>query len=171
MMVRVLSVLLIAAAAFSRLLPHPENFTPLAAIALSGGVYLEKRYSLLIPLAALFLSDIFLGFHATMPYVYGSFLLIGLLGIWLKSHKNLTAITASAIAGSALFFIVTNFAVWFHGTMYPHTVEGLAACYVAAIPFFRNTFAGDLLYTAVMFGVFELLVARFGKPAPEASAR
>src|SRR5438309_525724 len=71
-----------------RLLPHPPNFTPIAAIALFGGVYLNKKYALVIPVIAMFISDIFIGFHASMPFVYTSFLISGLIGLWLRTHKT-----------------------------------------------------------------------------------
>jgi hypothetical protein len=150
--------ILILAAALSRLLPHPDNFTPIAAIALVGGVYLEKRFALIIPLAALVISDIFIGFHSTILFVYGSFVLIGLLGLWLKSHKKFLPVLGTALLSSILFFVITNFGVWLTGSgwFYPKTWQGLVECYVMAVPFFRNTLAGDLIYTGVLFGLFEL---------------
>ena len=153
-----MSSTLVFAAALSRLLPHPDNFTPVMAIALAGGVYLDKRYALIIPLAALIISDMFIGFHNTIFFVYGSFTLIGMLGIWLKSHKKPLPILATALFSSILFFIVTNFGVWLTGGgwFYPKTWQGLIECYTLAIPFFRNTVAGDMVYTVVLFGIFEL---------------
>ncbi len=149
---------LILVAALSRLLPHPDNFTPIAAMALVGGVYLEKRYALIIPLVALIISDLFIGFHNTILFVYGSFIIIGLLGIWLKSHKKPLPIIGTALFSSSLFFIITNFGVWLTGGgwFYPKTWAGLVECYTMAIPFYRNTLAGDLIYVAVLFGLFEL---------------
>ena len=149
---------LILAAAATRLLPHPPNVTPLAAMALAGGIYLDKRFSLIVPIAAMFLSDIILGFHQTMPFVYGSFLLTGLVGWMVRRHRSVSWIAGAAIASSTLFFVVTNFGVWIldSGAFYPKSLGGLTACYVAAIPFFRNTLLGDLFYTAVVCGAFEL---------------
>jgi hypothetical protein len=149
---------LILAAALSRLLPHPDNFTPIAAMALAGGVYLEKRFALIVPLAALVISDIFIGFHNTILFVYGSFILIGFMGIWLKSHKKFFPVLGTALFSSILFFVITNFGVWLTGGgwFYQRTWQGLVECYVMAIPFFRNTFAGDLVFTGVLFGLFEL---------------
>jgi hypothetical protein len=148
---------LILAAALSRLLPHPANFTPIAAMALAGGVYFNKRIALVIPLAALVISDLFIGFHNTILFVYGSFILIGLIGLWLKSHKKPLPIFGAALLSSILFFVVTNFGVWLTGGgwFYPKTWQGLIECYTLAIPFFRNTIAGDLVYTVVLFGLFE----------------
>jgi len=148
---------LILAIGLSRLLPHPANFTPIAAMALAGGVYLNRRIALAIPLAALVVSDLFIGFHNTILFVYGSFILIGLIGLWLKSHKKPLPIFGAAVLSSILFFIVTNFGVWLTGGgwFYPKTWQGLMECYTLAIPFFRNTVAGDLVYTGVLFGLFE----------------
>jgi hypothetical protein len=149
---------IILAAALSRLLPHPVNFAPIAAMALAGGVYLDKRSALIIPLAVLVISDIIIGFHNTILFVYGSFVLIGLMGLWLKSHKKPLPILGTALLSSIIFFVITNFGVWLTGGgwFYPKTWQGLVECYTLAIPFFRNTIAGDLVYTVVLFGVFEI---------------
>ncbi|MGD0038072.1 MAG: DUF6580 family putative transport protein [Bacteroidota bacterium] len=149
---------LILAAALSRLLPHPDNFTPIAAMALAGGVYFNKRIALVVPLAALVISDLFIGFHNTILFVYGSFILIGFIGLWLKSHKKPLPIFGAALLSSTMFFVVTNFGVWLTGGgwFYPKTWQGLIECYTLAIPFFRNTITGDLVYTGVLFGLFEL---------------
>jgi hypothetical protein len=149
--------IVILAAALSRLIPHPVNFAPIAAMALAGGVYLDKRSALVIPLAALIISDMIIGFHNTMFFVYGSFVLIGLMGMWLKSHKRPLPILGTALMGSIVFFVITNFGVWLTGGgwFYPRTWQGLIECYTLALPFFRNTIAGDLIYTVVLFGLFE----------------
>ena len=151
------AVLLIALAAVSRILPHPANVAPITALALFGGVHFGRRYSFLIPIGAMVLSDAVLGYSWDSLWVYGSFLAIAGIGLWLRSHRNIGAILGCSLAGSILFFIVTNFGVWVFSTVtYPHTLAGLAACYVAAIPFFRNTVIGDLVYVTSLFGVFEL---------------
>lgn len=153
------AISLIVVAAFSRIFPHPPNVAPITALALFGGVYLEKRWSLFVPFFAMLLSDAVLGFHSTMLFVYGSFFLIALFGLWLKEHKTVSHIVAVSLCSSLLFFLVTNFGVWFMPqTLYPKTIEGLIQCYVAAIPFFRNTILGDCMYVGVLFGIFE-----FGK--------
>jgi len=154
----VLAALMIVAAAFSRLIPHPLNFAPITAIALAGGVYLDKRVSILVPVAALVISDWILGFYPVLFFVYGSVVAIGFIGLWLRSHKKLVPVVGASLASSILFFLVTNFGVWAIGPeMYPRTWAGLADCYAAGIPFFRNTVTGDLFYVAVLFGLFELL--------------
>lgn len=157
-----IAVLLILFAAFSRLIPHPANFTPIAAIALFSGVYLNKKYFLIIPVAAMLISDIFLGFHSTMIWVYASFAVIALVGLWLKSHKSVGYIFGTTLVSSIIFFIVTNFGVWLSG-YYGYTLNGLSLCYVMAIPFFKNTAAGDLFYVAAMFGIYEFVKRFAGK--------
>jgi uncharacterized membrane protein len=144
----VVPVVVIALAALMRLLPHPPNVAPIAAMSLFGGMYVNKKYALIIPLLALFLSDFIIGFYKGMPFVYGSFLLIGLLGLWIRKQPSVKNIIAITLISSLLFFVITNFGVWFTGTIYPKTVAGLFKCYTAAIPFFRNTIIGDLLYVS-----------------------
>ncbi len=154
--------LLILAAAGARLLPHPPNFAPLAAMALFGGAHFaDKRLAFAVPLAALLLSDAVLGFYDGMFAVYGSFALIVCLGLAVRSRRTPVPIAGSALASSVLFFAVTNFAVWTAGALYPRTPAGLVACYTAAIPFFQNTLAGDAFFTAVLFGGFALAEKRW----------
>jgi len=140
----------------SRLIPHPWNVTPLTAIALFGGTYLSKRWAILLPLAIVALSDLALGWHSTIPFTWGAFAAAGLLGWRLRSRPSPARIAASSLAGSTLFFIVTNFGVWATQTLYPKTAAGLWECYVAALPFFRNSLAGDLGYAAALFGMYAL---------------
>lgn len=151
-------VIAIFAAAAMRLVPHPPNFAPIAAMALFSGAQMPKRaLSFAAPFAALLLSDIALGgFYPGMNFVYLSFGLTVLLGWAVARRKTALTIGAAAIASSVLFFVLTNFGVWLFTGMYPRTGEGLVACYVAAIPFFQNTLAGDLVYTALLFGGFAL---------------
>ena len=146
-----------------RLLPHPPNMAPIAAMALFGGYYLNKKYALVVPLIALFISDIFLGFYGAMPFVYGSFLLTGLIGLWLKKHNNRKYIIAGALFSSILFFLITNFGVWLAGDLYSKNITGLTQSYVMAIPFFRNTVIGDLLYTGLFFGSYEFVKSLISK--------
>lgn len=157
-------VFIVLAAALTRLMPHPPNMTSIAAIALFGGAYFSDRWlAFLVPLTALFISDMALGgFYRGMEVVYLSFVLIACIGLWLQKHRTVLPIAGAALAGSVLFFVLTNLGVWAFSGMYPTTVEGLAACFTAAIPFFANTLMGDLFYTALLFGGFALLESRFG---------
>ena len=148
----------IAAAAALRLVPHPPNFSPIDAMALFSGAYLGRRaLAFAAPLAALLLSDFVLGFYAGMGFVYASVALIVLIGWLLSEKKTALRIGAAAVAGSVAFFVITNFGMWLFSGFYPVTPAGLEACYVAAIPFFQNTVAGDLFYAALLFGGFALL--------------
>ena len=152
---------MIVLAALARLIPHPPNFTPVGAMALFGGACLaDRRFALLVPLAALFLSDLFLGLHVLIPVVYGSFALNVLLGRWLRTRRTVVSTATVAFLGSVQFFAVTNFACWL--LYYPHTIEGLGACYIGAIPFFQNTLLGDAVFVAALFGT--LAVAERGFP-------
>jgi hypothetical protein len=144
---------IILAAAVSRLIPHPPNFSPIAALALFGGAqFSDKRAAFLVPLAAMFLSDLILGLHALIPVIYGSFALIVCLGFWVRRNQNIRRIGSAAVFGAILFFLVTNFGVWLFGSFYPKTCDGVTECYIVAIPFFWNTLTSDLIYTAVLFG-------------------
>jgi hypothetical protein len=155
-------ITMILGAALSRLIPHPPNLTSVTAVALFGGAYFsDRRLAFLVPLAALFLSDLVLGFYHHMEIVYASFALIVCIGLWLQKNRSPLHIAGAALASSLLFFLLTNFGIWAFGSFYPMTLNGLIACYVAAIPFFRNTLLGDVLYTIVLFGGFALLERRF----------
>jgi hypothetical protein len=142
-----------------RLLPHPPNFAPIAAIALFGGVYLSKKIAFVLPVAAMVISDIFIGYYdfRLMALVYGTFLLTVVLGFWLKKHKKWQTILASSLLSAFLFFLITNFAVWVFSFWYPKTFPGLLQCYLMGLPFFRNTLLGNLFYTTVFFGAYELV--------------
>ncbi len=152
---------MILVAAFSRLLPHPDNMTPLTAIALFAGVSLEKRFSFLVPLLALLLSDLFLGFHSQLIAVYFCFLLTVLIGHFLKHQLKVLPIVLATLISSVLFFIATNFGVWLVDHLYPKNFSGLWMCYTAAIPFFRNTLLGDFFYVAILFGSFAFAQKRY----------
>jgi Family of unknown function (DUF6580) len=155
-----LVVSIIISAALSRLLPHVPNVTPITAVALFSGAYLaDRRLAFLVPLAAMFVSDLILGFYGPgeMASVYLSFALVVALGLWVGQKRSALRIGSAAITASLLFFAITNFAVWAFGTLYPKSGAGLMECYIAALPFFRHTLAGDLSYTLLVFGGFALL--------------
>ena len=152
----ILAAIVIAAAL--RLVPHPANFTPVGAIALFSGAYLGRNgLAFVAPLAALALSDLVLGFYPELLFVYVAVAATVLIGWALSKRRTVLRVGGAAIAGSVLFFLLTNFGVWLVMDYYPKDLAGLAACYAAAIPFFQNTLAGDLFYAAVLFGGFALL--------------
>jgi hypothetical protein len=162
---------MILAAAASRLIPHPPNFTPIAALALFGGAsFADRRAAFLVPLVGLLLSDWVLGFYALMPVVYGSIGLIVCLGFWVRRAPGFARTASAAVAGAVVFFAVTNLGVWAFDSLYARTWTGLGACYTAAIPFFRNTLSSDLLYSALLFGGLALLEKRWPALAEAAPA-
>lgn len=148
-------------AVISRLIPHPMNFAPVAALALFGGTWFDRRYAFVLPFAVLVASDWFLGFYEGIAWVYGSFFLVGMIGWRLRGRRSLGATALATLSGSVLFYLVTNFGVWLGGTLYAPDFAGLVECYVAALPFFRNTLAGDAFYVALLFGVTELASRRY----------
>ena len=157
-----ISIILIATIFILRLLPHPANLAPVAAVALVSGLYLSRgNYRILIPLLGLFLSDIILGFYylPVMIAVYSCFGISYLIGEKIKRHKNIQNVLTGTLLSALIFFLITNFAVWASGSWYPKTSEGLSLAYWLAIPFFKNTLIGDLFYVAVLSGVFELVTS------------
>ena len=152
----ILATLMVLAAAIYRIVPHPWNVAPVGAMALCGGMYLGKRYALVVPVAAMLASDLFIGFTIVSPFVYACFIVSGLMGLGLRSHKSFGWIAVGTLAGSVLFYLVTNFAHWAMTDMYPKTAAGLGQCYVMALPFFRGTLIGDALFVAAFVAVMEL---------------
>jgi hypothetical protein len=162
-------VIIAGIAITTRLIPHYPNFTALGAAALFGGAYLSKRYAFLIPVVALFVSDLILnntlyatqfpgnyeGFVVLNPntlWTYGALILIVVLGMKLIRNTRILPIVGTSMLASTLFFLISNFAVWMHSAMYPKTIEGLIASYTAGLPFYGYNVAGDLFYVAVLFG-------------------
>jgi len=156
-----LTISLILIGILLRLAPHAPNFTPVAAIALFSGAYLNKKYALFIPLILMVISDFIIGLHNVVIFTWGSFLLIALLGLWLKKHKSILGIISTSFISSFLFYIISNFGVWLMG-WYPHTLKGLITCYVIALPFLRNFTFATLFYVTIFCGIYEL-VAHFVK--------
>lgn len=153
---------MIVAAAVLRLLPHPANVTPIAAMALFGGAnFADKRLAFLVPLSALFASDLVLGLYSHMEFVYASFALTACLGLLLQRQKNVLTIAGAAVASAIIFFIVSDVGTWLYSPLYPRTLAGFEACLVAAIPFLRNMLLGDFFYTALLFSGFALLERAF----------
>jgi hypothetical protein len=168
---------IVLAAALSRLLPHPENVTPVGAMALFGGAYFVKRWqSLVMPLVALWVSDLVLNnvvyktynptftlISAHSYWTYGAFALMVALGWVLLKKVKITNIVVASLIGSTLFFLVTNFGAWYADpfNMYSKGIDGLAASYTLGLPYFLNTLLGDLVWCGVLFGGFELAKQRF----------
>ncbi|MCI0595230.1 MAG: hypothetical protein L0Z48_01665 [candidate division Zixibacteria bacterium] len=144
-----------------RLLPHAPNFAPLGALALLAGMS-GGKHKVWLPLAAVFATDLVLGFYPGFVWVYLSYGLLFFTGCFMREAPGPTKSIALPLAGSALFYLVSNFGVWASGSMYPPSWDGLVRCYAAALPFFRNTLASDILY----FNAFLLLTATFPKLWP-----
>ena len=180
-----LVTLMIIMAALSRLLPHPDNFTPIAATALFGAAYFTKKYwAIIIPIVALWLSDLFLNnlvYPKLYPEYYDGFMLFGpdavfvysaiiataLLGIYALKKVKPGKLVIVSIVASLLFFVVTNFGSWLMLPMYPKTPAGLSACMAAGLPFLRNTMIGDLFYVFVLFGSYALISRKLFKLSPQ----
>ncbi len=159
------SVILVAA--LSRLFPHIPNFTPIAAMALFGGVYFKNKiWGIIVPLIAMIISDVGLefttgwGFHNTIPYVYTSFIATSLIGYSMKNKTNVPTIAGASLVSSLLFFIVTNFGVWAAGG-FIGGAAGLTTTYIIGIPYFGATMLGDLFFNGILFGTFYFAKRRF----------
>ena len=158
--------LMILGAAFTRLIPHPPNFTAVGAMALFGGAYFsEKKFAFIIPVFAMLLSDLFIGFHNGMVSVYLSFILIVGIGIVLSRNIKIKNVVIASLLSSSLFFVITNFQMWILSPLYSKDISGLAACYIAAIPFFQYNILGDLLFGGILFGIFASLQIMFSSLA------
>ena len=155
--------LVILAAAASRLLPHPENVAPIAAIALFGGAKFERKsLAFFVPFAALLLSDAVLGFYAGIWAVYLAFAVLTCIGFALRGRESFSSVITASLLSSAVFFLITNCNAIVPHSNFPQTMDGLKMGYEAGIPFFRNTLLGDLFYNAVLFGGFAFAERRFG---------
>lgn len=145
---------LLGLAIMARLIPHAPNFAPVAAIAIAASLCLNRKWSILLPVGAMLISDLFIGFYdwKLMAVVYVSFGLIGIFSWWLKKHGNFMNVVATSLGASIFFFLSTNVAVWAFSAWYPKTIAGLTLCLEMGLPFFRNTLMGDLFYTAVLCG-------------------
>ena len=171
-----LALTIIASAVVMRLVPHIPNFAPMTAAALFGAAYLPKRYALLTPLIALAISDYLLlyispfsqpifnfshlqplsaMFNSTTAWVWGSFMISACLGLALRKKPGVMKIGGITLLASLQFYLLTNFAVWAAGA-YARDLSGLAASYIAGLPFLSWTAAGDLFYTAMFFGLYAL---------------
>jgi hypothetical protein len=161
----IIAFAVIARLGMSSVIGLPMNFSPIDAIALFSGAYLSKKYmAFIVPLFAIWFSDILINrvyfdhwslFYQGFYWQYASYMLITLVGIFLAKRLTPLNLVAASLSSSLLFFGISNFGVWMNGLMYPMTLDGLVACYVAGIPFFKNTIVSDLIFSGVVFGVFQ----------------
>lgn|SRR5579864_798168 len=161
---------LVILGALSRLLPHPPNMTSVGAMGLFSGSRLKMWQALSLPVLCMAITDPILGklhgyaaFSWETPIIYASLMFSVLIGRSLARNGSATRVGIAALLCSTQFFVITNFAVWAMYGLYPHTWSGLAACYVAALPFFGRTLVGDLLYAAILFGVYALVSRRIAR--------
>jgi len=148
--------------AIFRLLPHWPNVSPVAAMALFGGAYFtDKKMAFIVPFAALILSDLIIGLHNSMLFVYVGFALTVMVGFWLKNRITISTTAIAMLFSSVLFFLLTNFGAWLTTGIYAKSAEGLMQAYVAGIPFFQNSLLGNGVYAVVIFGGYYLLQRNF----------
>jgi hypothetical protein len=166
---------LVLLCAFSRIIPHMPNFSPLGAIGLFGAAHFSKKWqAFLIPIAATWLSDLFINnviyaqyypnftwFYEGFYWQYGSYLLITLTGLAIFNKISILKVLTGALTSTAVFFVVSNFGCWIGSTTYPQNFGGLMTCYAAGIPFLKGTLLGDLFYSGVLFGIFALAQYKF----------
>ena len=152
----ILALLLIVAAGASRLIKIAPNISAVGAAALFAGAYLQNRkLAYAVPLIAVFLTDLIIGFHRIMIPVYTSFVIIVFIGTLISKRKNVFTVTIASLTSSVIFFLVTNLPFWF-GNQYTWDFAGAMESYTLAIPFFRNAIVGDLAFAAVLFGGYEM---------------
>ena len=142
--------------AFSRLIPHPPNFTPVISIALLSGYFFSNIYlSVTVLLISIFISDFFLGFYENMIYVYFTFILINLIFFKISYKINFKNLYLFSCFATLIFYLVSNFIVWATGTLYEKNLAGLINCYVLAIPFLKNTLISTLFYSYLGLFIFK----------------
>lgn len=141
--------------ALARLIPHPPNFTPIIASAIISPIIISNRvYAVLIPILAMFISDLLIGFH---PYMFVVYLTISIISLTIPKKEKLSRLLIFAFLSSCWFFLVTNFAVWLAWDYYTKDLKGLITCYTLAIPFFTNTLISSVLFTGIFFYLLEPL--------------
>ena len=171
----VLSIIILLAA-FTRIMPHPPNFSPMAAIGLFGAAHFAKKWqAFFIPLIGIWVSDLVINnyvysssssnivwFYSGFYWQYISYILIIFAGLFIFNRGiSLTKTVGGMISSSGIFFLVSNFGVWAGGTMYPKNFSGLITCYAAGVPFIHNTIISDVLFTTVLFGTYYLLQVEY----------
>lgn len=169
-------ILIMLATALSRLIPHPYNFAPIGALGLFGAAYFSNRIlAIILPLASLWISDVVINntlyadyyngftlFNSGMIWIYGTIALTSFIGMFTLKNVNVKTVLGSSILASILFFVITNFVCWPGNMAYSQNFDGLMVCYAAGIPFFKGTLAGNIFYSALMFGSYELARRKIG---------
>jgi len=152
---------LIILLALSRLIPHPPNFTPILGMAVFSGAIINKKIvAYLVPLAAMLFSDLYLGFHSGMPIIYFTLAICVLIGTFIESRVTILNSILGITAGVLVFYLITNFTVWYGSGMYENSFSGLITCYVMGLPFLQNTFISSLIYGMGAFLIYEVINKR-----------
>lgn len=160
----IFSVGLILLMVFSRLIPHPPNFTPIIAMGiLCGYFFKDLKLSLFVLLISMLISDLLIGFYSNMLFVYSSLILITLLAFKLNNKINIKNLFLYGLAGSFLFYLISNFGVWIFGNLYPKNIGGLIECYFMAIPFFKNTLISTTIFIYLVYILKKVINAFFLK--------
>ena len=144
----------------SRFLVHIPNFTPLLAVALFAGALLPRKWAVIVPVALYALVDLMVGWHPTIAFTWGSMALIAVIGQKHLQNRSWKRVAGTSLVSALLFYVITNFGAWIALSVYPKNLAGLVECYVAAIPFFRNTLASSVLYSFVLFGAYDIVAGR-----------
>ncbi len=154
-----LAILILLAGIVARIITHDANFTPFLALILFGGVYLNRKLALLLPVALMMITDVLLGVHNIILFTWGSILIVAFIGLALRKRKTPVMIFGASLLSAVIFFLTTNFGVWLMG-WYPHTLAGLQECFILALPFFRKTLISTVFYSTVFFGIYEIIAYR-----------
>ena len=148
----IFSIGLILLLAFSRLIPHPPNFTPLITVAIMSSYFFKNIYlSFFVILISMVLGDIFIGFYNNMFFVYLSLLLISYIFFKIIKKMNYKNLFVYALIGSLIFYLISNFGVWILGNLYDKNFNGLIECYIMAIPFLKNTIISTIFYSYLIY--------------------
>ncbi|HEY3835477.1 MAG TPA: DUF6580 family putative transport protein [Bryobacteraceae bacterium] len=169
--IRPIAIALTILSALGRLLPHPPNVTPVGASSLFAGARLNGWMAYLLPILVMAATDPLVGgYSRATPIVYLSLLISVWIGRRLQSTDSALRIGGACVLSSVQFFVLTNLATWMFGALYAKSLAGLAACYVAALPFFAYTAIGDLFFTAAIFGMYAMLARTIGRSERTAHA-
>jgi hypothetical protein len=157
---------LIALVIIVRLMPHASNLTPLYAVALLAAAVFPKRWAIAIPMVAMVISDLVIGLHSSIAFTWSGMLVFAWLGFGLTDQPSARRVAGSAVLGSTVFFLWTNLGVWLVTPLYAQTPAGLAQCFTAALPFFRNSLLGNIAFAGVLFAAYNWYSLRLERRTP-----
>jgi len=146
------SIFLVFILAISRIIPHPPNFTPVISIVILGGILFRSFFlCMIVFILAMLISDLLIGLHHNMIYIYLTLIFIGYIFFNFANKTNLKNLWIFSLAGSTIFFIITNFFVWLNSGLYEKNIEGILSCYTMALPFFTNTIFSTLFFSYLTY--------------------